>query len=147
MCLKIFSLALLSALQASALPQAADTDALTSPAPGTGFPIQTINLNSTVFTPDYTTVGEDGDCTAYVLSVEHFTMGPTSTMWATTTTDTMWIDCGECTDAAYFHRIGGLGPVVIYNTTVTATEPSSTTGVVCVPAPTTTMPTAAGTGG
>jgi hypothetical protein len=74
-------------------------------------------------------------CTDSIVVLAHFTNGPTSTVFTRTVTSTAYFNCGTC-QALAVQTIGGIGPVVIYNATVTATKPTTATTRVCSPTPT-----------
>ncbi|GJN70651.1 hypothetical protein VFPFJ_08847 [Purpureocillium lilacinum] len=70
-------------------------------------------------------------CPHKIMKKHDFTWGPTSTVWTATTTTTHHVDCGPCT-ALHVSRVHlGVGPQIIYTTTVTATVPTTTTMYAC----------------
>ncbi|KAH6880378.1 hypothetical protein B0T10DRAFT_551613 [Thelonectria olida] len=70
-------------------------------------------------------------CPTTIHILPPMTAGPTRTVWTTTSTQTVTIDCGGCTtySVSYVHL--GPGPVVIYTTTTTVAQPSVTTALKC----------------
>ncbi|KAL9489581.1 hypothetical protein ACSS6W_001858 [Trichoderma asperelloides] len=73
----------------------------------------------------------EGDCTARVLQVPKLNIGPTRTIFTTTTTTDRIIDCGPCTNNSPIPIPLGVPPVAIFKTTVTAVEPYTETELVC----------------
>ncbi|PTB43490.1 hypothetical protein M441DRAFT_56487 [Trichoderma asperellum CBS 433.97] len=73
----------------------------------------------------------DEDCTARVLQVPKLNIGPTRTIFTTTTTTDRIIDCGPCTNNSPIPIPLGVPPVAIFKTTVTAVEPYTETELVC----------------
>jgi len=78
-----------------------------------------------------------GNCTATRLSVVQMTAGPVRTVWSATATGTSHVDCSGC----QFVTVSTLnplhpGPVVSFNSTVTATVPSAVVTFACLKSPT-----------
>ncbi|KAM0257866.1 hypothetical protein ACHAQJ_004170 [Trichoderma viride] len=71
------------------------------------------------------------NCTARVLQVPKLNLGPTRTIFTTTTTASRIVNCGTCTNASPVPIPLGVPPVAIFHTTVTATEPFTATELVC----------------
>ncbi|KAI9727787.1 MAG: hypothetical protein M1834_007934 [Cirrosporium novae-zelandiae] len=59
-----------------------------------------------------------------------FTHGPTSTYFSTTATVTVSVECGDC-DKLVVKKLGGLGPMVHYTTTVTTDTATTVSQYVC----------------
>ncbi|KAL7795157.1 hypothetical protein V8C37DRAFT_45459 [Trichoderma ceciliae] len=75
---------------------------------------------------------DDGEnCTARVFQVPKINLGPTRTVFTTTTTASRIVDCGTCTNASPIPIPLGVPPVAIFKTTVTAKEPYTETELVC----------------
>ena len=70
-------------------------------------------------------------CTKRVLELPQFTHGPTFTRWTSTSTRTRTLDCGHCRHVEPTYLPIGVPPVVNFNVTVTATEPSIATVFAC----------------
>lgn len=70
-------------------------------------------------------------CTKRVLELPQFTHGPTFTRWTSTSTRTRTVDCGHCRHVEPTYLPIGVPPVVNFNATVTATEPSIATVFAC----------------
>ncbi|KAF7922713.1 hypothetical protein BELL_0069g00050 [Botrytis elliptica] len=73
-------------------------------------------------------------CTSTLSHFKQFTHGPTKTLFPSTVTATSSVDCAGC-GALSVKPIGGVGPAVIFTTTVTADVPTTTTTFVCSPTP------------
>ena len=73
-------------------------------------------------------------CTSTLSQLKHFTHGPTKTLFPSTVTDTSSVDCAGC-GALSVQPIGGVGPAVIFTTTVKADVPTTTTAFVCSTTP------------
>ncbi|PNP39025.1 hypothetical protein TGAMA5MH_09251 [Trichoderma gamsii] len=73
----------------------------------------------------------DGDCTARVLQVPKLNIGPTRTIFTTTTTTDRIVNCGICTNNSPTPIPLGVPPVAVFKTTVTAVEPYTETELVC----------------
>jgi hypothetical protein len=74
---------------------------------------------------------ENENCTARVFQVPKINLGPTRTIFTTTTTASRIVNCGTCTNASPIPIPLGVPPVAIFKTTVTATEPFTATELVC----------------
>lgn len=72
-----------------------------------------------------------GDYTTTMPLFPTFTHGPTRTRYTATTTVTGRVDCDGCRHLAMSYVNLGVGPVVIYTTTVVARTPSATTVFEC----------------
>ncbi|KAL6910296.1 hypothetical protein GGI43DRAFT_6782 [Trichoderma evansii] len=73
----------------------------------------------------------DEDCTARVLQVPKLNIGPTRTIFTTTTTTDRIVNCGTCTNNSPIPIPLGVPPVAVFKTTVTAVEPYTETELVC----------------
>ncbi|EHK49102.1 uncharacterized protein TrAtP1_000303 [Trichoderma atroviride] len=73
----------------------------------------------------------DGDCTARVLQVPKLNIGPTRTIFTTTTTTDRIVNCGTCTNNSPIPIPLGVPPVAVFKTTITAVEPYTETELVC----------------
>lgn len=81
-----------------------------------------------------------GDCTARVLEVPKLNIGPTRTIFTTTTTTDRIVNCGTCTNNSPIPIPLGVPPVAVFKTTVTAVEPYTTTELVCGTTSTSSIP-------
>lgn len=68
-------------------------------------------------------------CTKIVFRSDPMVLGPTKTFHPLTVTNTVSVQCGGC--QLLTSNIGGLGPMVIFTTTVTNTALATTTTWVC----------------
>ncbi|KAL7923075.1 hypothetical protein ACQKWADRAFT_66410 [Trichoderma austrokoningii] len=82
------------------------------------------------------------DCTARVLQVPKLNIGPTRTIFTTTTTTDRIVNCGTCTNHSPIPIPLGVPPVAVFSATVTAVEPYTETELVCGTS-TTTSPSSA----
>jgi hypothetical protein len=73
----------------------------------------------------------DDDCTARVLQVPKINIGPTRTIFTTTTTTDRIVNCGTCTNNSPIPIPLGVPPVAVFKTTITAVEPYTETELVC----------------
>lgn len=71
------------------------------------------------------------NCTARVLQVPKLNIGPTRTIFTTTTTTDRIVNCGTCTNNSPIPIPLGVPPVAVFKTTVTAVEPYTETELVC----------------
>ncbi|KAL7902630.1 hypothetical protein HDV63DRAFT_24536 [Trichoderma sp. SZMC 28014] len=71
------------------------------------------------------------DCTARVLQVPKLNIGPTRTIFTTTTTTDRIVNCGTCTNNSPIPIPLGVPPVAVFKTTITAVEPYTETELVC----------------
>ena len=96
---------------------------------------EAVNGNRTVFHKSgrpHQARGELSQCTNTVFhGPPAFHMGPTKTVYTTTATATVSVDCGECSALSVKMIPGALGPVTHFTTTVTAEEPYITSVFVC----------------
>ena len=69
-------------------------------------------------------------CTTTLLVAGALTFGPTKTVYATTVVETEYEDCGGC-ETLLTRGIEGIGPVVIFTTTVTDPAPTTITEYAC----------------
>lgn len=69
--------------------------------------------------------GPTTSCVKHLLHAPHYTWGPTLTIWTSTTTVTEKINCEGCTSVQLDYLHFGPGPVISFNTTVTAATPST----------------------
>lgn len=75
---------------------------------------------------------EEGEqCTATIFSVPSIDLGPTRTVYTTTTTTPRTVHCGNCTNASPVPLPVGVPPVALFTTTVTATEAYTEAELVC----------------
>ncbi|KAH6610136.1 hypothetical protein Trco_000156 [Trichoderma cornu-damae] len=76
--------------------------------------------------------GDDGEnCTARILQAPEFNLGPTRTVYTTTTTALRIVNCGACTNVSPISIPLGVPPVAVFTTTITAKEPYTDTEFVC----------------
>ncbi|VUC22408.1 unnamed protein product [Clonostachys rosea] len=87
---------------------------------------------------------QPSQCQSVLPILPKFTFGPTRTVFTTTTTHTVTVDCGICEDVVPVLLPLGIPPVVLFNATTTATIPYVTTEYECGSplAPSTTLKTA-----
>jgi len=100
---------------------------------GCGESIETVF--TTVPTPTAATLYKDSvetitPCTTTLFRVNDFTFGPTSTVYTSTVTETSGLQCQPWCEIVT-KNIGGVGPVAIFTTTITATVPETTTTFTC----------------
>ncbi|KAG6016241.1 hypothetical protein E4U54_001912 [Claviceps lovelessii] len=76
-------------------------------------------------------------CTLTMWELPQFNLGPTRTVYTTTTTATDAVDCGICTAVTTALFPDGPGPVAHFTTTVTEPYPTTVTDYKCAtPTPT-----------